>query len=74
VKPEEYATKVLELQGWRVRLCSYRLGDEYHCTADNVEPGANIARARGATREEAERSALERAGERLATTRRHPLA
>jgi hypothetical protein len=73
VKPEDYATRSLDVSGWQVRLSSYRLGGEYHCTADNVDPGANIARGRGATREEAERLALERAAERLAATRRHPL-
>ena len=38
-----------------------RLGDVYHCTIYNVDPGARFARADGSTREEAERKALEKA-------------
>lgn len=72
MKAEEYSTRTLELEGWKVRLTSYRLGNTYHCTADNVEPGAWIARAQGATREEAESRAIERARELLGRTRRMP--
>ena len=70
MKAEEYSTRTLELEGWKVRLTSYRLGNTYHCTADNVEPGAWIARAQGASREEAESRARERARELLGRTRR----
>jgi hypothetical protein len=69
-RASDYATRTLELEGWQVRLSSYRLGDEFHCTADNVEPGANIVRTHGATREDAEAKAIERARERLAQTKR----
>ena len=70
--PEDYSTKTLEVEGWQVRLTSYRLGESYHCTADNVDPGAWIARTQGATREEAEQKALDRARQLLARTRRMP--
>ena len=73
MKAEEHATRTLEVEGWKVKLTSYRIGDKYHCTADNVEPGAWIARTEGATREEAENRALERAQKLLARTRRHPI-
>ena len=33
---------------------TYKLGDVYHCTIANVDPGARFARADGPTREEAE--------------------
>jgi hypothetical protein len=72
MRAEEYSTRTLELDGWKVRLTSYRLGNTYHCTADNVEPGAWIARAQGATREEAENGASESASQVLARTRRTP--
>jgi hypothetical protein len=72
MRAEEHSTKHLEFDGWKVRLTSYRLGDVYHCIADNVDPGAWIARAQGATREEAESRASERARELLARTRRMP--
>jgi hypothetical protein len=71
MKAEEHSTRVLELEGWKVRLTSYKLGDEYHCTADNVEPGAWLARTKGATREEAEQAAIERATKLLGRTRRN---
>ena len=43
----------------------------WHCKADNVSPGAGLARTTGATREEAEEKALKRAEELLSRTRRH---
>ena len=72
MRAEEYSTRIQELDGWKVRLTSYRLGNTYHCTADNVAPGAWIARAQGATREEAESRASERARQLLGRTRRMP--
>src|SRR5882724_5751424 len=70
VKTEDYTVRVVDVNGWQCRLTSYRLGDVYHCHADNVSPGGRIARSKGATKEEAERSALERATELLGRTRR----
>ena len=67
---EEHSTKVLNLDGWEVRLTSYRLGSIYHCTADNVDPGAWLARTQAATREEAEEQARRRALKLLGRTRR----
>ena len=71
MKVEEHQERTIEIAGWPVHLTSYRMGETFHCTADNVSPGANIARTTGATREEAEQKAIERATERLATTKRH---
>jgi hypothetical protein len=70
MKPEEYRETTFEVDGWPVRLTSYRLGETYYCKADNVSPGGQIARTSGATREEAEQVALAKARERLAQTRR----
>jgi hypothetical protein len=70
MKAEEHSTKVLDLDGWKVRLTSYRLGNIYHCTADNVDPGAWLARTQAATREEAEEQASKRALKLLGRTRR----
>ena len=69
MKAEEYLERQVEVGGWQVNLTSYRLGEVYHCKADNVSPGAALARTTGATREEAEKKALERAGQLLARTR-----
>ena len=69
--PQNYSERKVELAGWEVNLTTYQLGDVFHCKADNVSPGAALARTTGATREEAENKAIEKAQERLARTRRH---
>jgi len=71
VKAEEYQERKLAVAGWEVNLSSYRVGAEWHSKADNVSPGAGLCRTTGATREEAEEKALQRAGELLERTRRH---
>ncbi len=71
MKTENFSERRIELEGWPVNLTSYRIGPVYHCKADNVQPGACIARAAAPTREEAERQALEQARRRLARTERH---
>jgi hypothetical protein len=70
VKAEEYSRRQLELAGWAISVETYRAGDVYHCTICNVDPGARFARADGATKEEAETRALEKAERYLAQTRR----
>jgi hypothetical protein len=70
VKAEEYLERQLEIGGWPVRLTSYRFGETYYCKADNVSPGAWIARASGSTREQAEKEALAIAQRRLLRTLR----
>lgn len=70
MRAEDYSERTVDVNGWQCRLTSYRLGTIYHCQADNVSPGARLARATGATKEEAERHALERATELLSRTRR----
>jgi hypothetical protein len=70
MKVEEHAERSLEVNGWPVHLTSYKIGSEYVCVADNVSPGATLARTSGATREDAEHQAVERARELLARTRR----
>ena len=68
---ENFAERRIEIDGWPVNLTSYQIGGVYHCKADNVSPGAGIARTTGATREEAEEKAIARAKELLSRTRRH---
>jgi hypothetical protein len=73
MRTEDYQRRRDQLAGWPVGIVSYRLGDRYICEVDNVSPGARLARAEGATREEAEQQALEMAERRLARTRVHPI-
>ena len=70
--PECYREENFELAGWPVHLVSYKLGEEWICKIDNVSPGAQVARAKGATKEEAESACREKAERRLAATRRVP--
>lgn len=69
MKAENHTATLIELAGWEARVISYRVGDKFHCVVDNVSPGAWIARATAATREEAEREATQQAEQRLAKTR-----
>ena len=70
MKAEEYRERKADVGGWPVNLTSYRLGNKFHCKADNVSPGAALARTTGATREEAEAQAIARAEELLSRTKR----
>jgi hypothetical protein len=70
MKPEEQTRRQEELAGWAVVIETHKLGEVYHCTIANVDPGARIARADASTREEAESRAIEKATRYLAQTRR----
>jgi hypothetical protein len=71
LKSEEYRETKREVDGWPINITSYRVGDKWYCTIDNVSPGARFARAQGTTREEAEGTALEKAQRYLKQTRRY---
>jgi len=73
MKAEDFTERILKLAGWDVRLTTYKLGDVYHCKADDVSPGAALARTTGESREAAEQRALERARQLLERTRRYPV-
>jgi hypothetical protein len=70
MKAEEYRSRQEEHLGWKMNIVSYRLGDRFHCTVDDVDPGARLSRGEGTTREEAEKEAVEKARRYLAATRR----
>ena len=70
MRAELYTVRTMELSGWPVRITTYRIGSVWHAKADNVTPGANVARAQGGTRDEAESEVLGKARTRLAATRR----
>jgi len=71
VKAEEFTESRLDIDGWQVNLTTYRIGAVWHCHADNVSPGATLARVHGSSKEEVEAQALQRAREMLGRTRRH---
>jgi hypothetical protein len=65
-----FQERQVEVDGWPVKLTSYRVGERYICQADNVSPGACLARFSSATAEEAESQALSKARHLLGKTRR----
>ena len=74
MKAEDYSERSETIDTWPIHIVTYRVGGKYYCTIDNVDPGARFARAEGATREDAERVALEKAQKYLRQTRRFPAA
>ena len=73
MRAEDYSEREIEVDGWPVRLTTYRISETWHCKADNVSPGAALARISAASREEAESRAVERARKHLSRTRVHPI-
>jgi hypothetical protein len=72
MRAEDYSRRQIQLVGWPISIETYKLGDVYHCTIYNVDPGARFARADGSTKAEAEQSALDKAERYLKQTRRFP--
>jgi hypothetical protein len=67
---QDFEERQIEIDGWPVRVTSYRIGDKYVCQADNVSPGACLARFSADTAEEAESQALSKARHLLGKTQR----
>jgi hypothetical protein len=70
VRAEGYTKRRQPLGDWEIEIETYQAGDVFYCTINNVDPGARFARAEGATREEAEGKALEKAEKYIKQTRR----
>jgi hypothetical protein len=71
--PTDYSERIVEHEGWQVRLTTYKLGDTWHTKADNVSPGACLTRSTASSKQEAENQALEKARRLLGRTRRIPV-
>ena len=54
-----------EISGISIRISSYQIGDRFYCHVENSDPGATVARAEGAAREDAIQLAVAKATERL---------
>lgn len=68
-----FEEREIDIDGWPVKLTSYRVGDKYVCQADNVSPGAVLARFSADTAEEAESQALSKARHMLGKTKRREI-
>ena len=69
LKPEEFQERIEPVGSWQIRIISYRLGEEWLCAVDNVDPGAVLSRNQGKTREESESGAIRVAKKKLSRTR-----
>jgi len=58
---EEYVVQHTEIAGIPVQCTTYKIGTKYHCVVANVDPGVNVARSSGPTRESALISASQKA-------------
>ncbi|HEX3685113.1 MAG TPA: hypothetical protein VHU83_21440 [Bryobacteraceae bacterium] len=67
---QDYQERQIEIDGWPVRLTSYRVGDRYICQADNVSPGACLARTSASSAREAESHVVSKARHLLGKTKR----
>jgi hypothetical protein len=66
MKSENYRTTTREIDGVKINLTSYKIGEQFYCHVTNLDPGATIARAEATTsQEDAEQIALAKALERL---------
>ena len=70
VRSRGYQERKIDLDGWPVRLTSYQVGDQYVCQADNVSPGACLARMAADTAQAAESQAISKARHLLSKTQR----
>ena len=70
IKTENFGERQIELNGWPVRLTTYKVGSKFVCQADNVSPGACLARFTADTEQEAEENAISKARHLLGKTRR----
>jgi hypothetical protein len=50
---EDYVIQHTEIAGVAVICTTYKIGTTYHCVVANVDPGVNVARSSGPTRESA---------------------
>lgn len=67
---EHFKEEYRELHGTKVRITSYKIGDEYYCHVYNADPGATIARATANTLDDAMNQAIEKASARLSGARK----
>lgn len=62
---EKFKEEIREIEGIKVRITSYKIGNEFYCHVYVADPGATIARATGSTENEAVQKAVEKATVRL---------
>lgn len=58
-------SRQITLEGVSVQVTSYRIGERFSCTVDNIDPGAVIGRGSGPDRDTAEEAATNQASMKL---------
>lgn len=61
----DVVSRQVSLEGVQVQVTSYRIGERYSCTVDNIDPGAVIGRGSGPDRQTAEEAAMNQASMKL---------
>ena len=64
-KAQDYEVQDRQINGTPVKITSYRMDEAYYCQVTNADPGATIARAEGATRQQAVDAAVSKATKHL---------
>lgn len=62
---EQFQEEYSEVNGTKVRITTYKIGNEFHCHVANADPGATIARTKAVSKEEAVTEAIRKASERI---------
>ncbi len=66
---KNYQVEEENVNGVDLKITTYQIGEQFYCHIENKDPGAVIARAEGAAREEARKLALMKATKRLQQAR-----
>ena len=67
---EEFKEEIINVNGTKVLVTTYRIEEEFYCHVSNYDPGATISRASAATKEAAVNEAIKKASERIQRYRR----
>jgi hypothetical protein len=62
---EKFQEEITEVNGVKMRVTTYKIGDKFHCHVATTDPGATIARASSESKEEAQETALNKAEQRV---------
>jgi len=65
MKTENFTEELHDVQGIKIRVITYQIGNEHYCHVYNLDPGAVIARAGSSTKDLAKQRALQKAKQRL---------
>jgi len=65
---EIYNERMVKVSDWSLNILTYRLGRDYVCIVSNIDPSATLCRSKAPTEEEAIRTALENAAQKLHST------